>query len=245
MCYNHSFPTRTQEPYLLLLEKREWKAKRDRILTRDRYRCQRCGKGDSIDASLQVHHKHYILGLDPWEYKDSELITLCEECHHQIHITEEVPTLRLNNGVLEKLKLTPCSRCDGSGYLPQYRYVQNGICFRCHGQRYDEYIEECEKYANEHDINLSELEDGFSSFDDSFYENTSSIRVQQSQFDSNRLYLVIVSKDSSYQYAYLDFSVKAKAGDYIDLRSSRYKRSINKRTGRQMLIVKGHVVSSI
>lgn len=27
-----------------------------------------------------------------------------------------------------------CSRCNGSGYLPQYEHVENGICFRCWGE---------------------------------------------------------------------------------------------------------------
>jgi hypothetical protein len=26
-----------------------------------------------------------------------------------------------------------CARCGGTGYLPQFKHVQNGICFRCHG----------------------------------------------------------------------------------------------------------------
>jgi DnaJ-class molecular chaperone len=26
-----------------------------------------------------------------------------------------------------------CPRCNGSGYLPQYGHVENGICFRCRG----------------------------------------------------------------------------------------------------------------
>jgi hypothetical protein len=26
-----------------------------------------------------------------------------------------------------------CKRCGGSGYLPQYDYIQDGICFRCRG----------------------------------------------------------------------------------------------------------------
>jgi DnaJ-class molecular chaperone len=26
-----------------------------------------------------------------------------------------------------------CSRCDGSGYIPKYQHIQNGICFKCWG----------------------------------------------------------------------------------------------------------------
>ena len=27
----------------------------------------------------------------------------------------------------------PCPRCGGTGYLPHFRHVQNGICFLCGG----------------------------------------------------------------------------------------------------------------
>lgn len=28
-----------------------------------------------------------------------------------------------------------CPRCGGTGYLPQYRHVENGICFKCRGAK--------------------------------------------------------------------------------------------------------------
>jgi|GEM_PF-3079553 len=31
----------------------------------------------------------------------------------------------------------PCGRCGGSGYLPQYRHVEGGVCFRCRGSGID------------------------------------------------------------------------------------------------------------
>ncbi|MDC2385297.1 hypothetical protein PO144_25225, partial [Bacteroides ovatus] len=30
--------------------------------------------------------------------------------------------------------LPVCDRCNGTGYLPQYRYFMGGICFKCHGE---------------------------------------------------------------------------------------------------------------
>lgn len=75
MCDQCSFFTKTQEPYAFLLERREWSAKRLKILTRDGHTCQVCGAYEGSDVRLQVHHKHYIYGLDPWDYKDSELVT--------------------------------------------------------------------------------------------------------------------------------------------------------------------------
>lgn len=241
MCYNYSFHTNTQEPYIFLLERREWKAKRDIILFRDKYCCQKCGKDESRDICLHVHHKHYIFGLDPWEYKDSELITLCEDCHSSLHAKEKVPTYRLENGVLEIVELTPCSRCNGIGYFSEYKHVQNGVCFRCHGQLYDEFIRICESYAKENDIDLSEYEEGYRPFNEDFIEKTRSIRVCKSKFDTNKVYLVISTKDGNYLNAFLDFSVQAEIGDYLDIKTARYKENINKRTGKSMMIIKGHV----
>lgn len=67
--------------YSALLRKPEWKNKRELILKRDNYTCQICGFG----LNLEVHHKRYIKGRYPWEYKDDDLITLCEICHAKEH----------------------------------------------------------------------------------------------------------------------------------------------------------------
>lgn len=29
---------------------------------------------------------------------------------------------------------TPCPRCGGSGYIPRFKHVEGGICFRCKGE---------------------------------------------------------------------------------------------------------------
>ncbi len=81
---------------------------------------------------LNVHHNYYIMGNKPWEYANDALITLCQDCHCKRHNDAKVP-LYTNNHHLIKY-LIPCSRCDGSGYLPQYNHVENGICFKCGGE---------------------------------------------------------------------------------------------------------------
>lgn len=50
-------------------------------MRRDKWRCRLCG--DQV-TPLQVHHKEYINGNDPWEYPNEKLITLCEHCHAEI-----------------------------------------------------------------------------------------------------------------------------------------------------------------
>lgn len=59
-----------------------WQKKRLEILERDGWKCRYCNDGKS---TLHVHHILYISGNQPWEYKDSNFITLCEKCHKTDH----------------------------------------------------------------------------------------------------------------------------------------------------------------
>ena len=62
----------------MLLDPR-WIRKRDRILERDDYTCQRCDSKEN----LCVHHRRY--NGRPWEVPDGWLVTLCEDCHEEVH----------------------------------------------------------------------------------------------------------------------------------------------------------------
>lgn len=240
MCKTKFF-TRTQEPYAFLLEKREWKSKRNRILTRDKHTCKKCG-ADGNEFSLHVHHKHYIYGLDPWEYKDSELLTLCEQCHSELHNTEHVPMFTLVDGELQEIELTPCSRCSGAGEFPEYRHVQGGICFRCHGSRFDEFIVSTEDYAKEHNIDLSEYEDGFRTLSPEFCSQIKDIIVLKSPFWRNELYVRINLINNKYINAHLDYSVTAKHGDRIDVNGIRCKEGFSESNGKSYFIIKGDIL---
>lgn len=190
-----SFFTKTQEPYSFLLERREWKAKRLKIINRDHCRCVNCGSKEGKDLTLHVHHKHYIYGLDPWEYKDSELVTLCEQCHSEVHEAVNVPVYRLDDGNLVEVHLTPCKRCSGSGWLSQYKHVQDGICFRCLGAKYDELIEVVENYAEEHDIRIEDIDDGFEKLTPEVEGIGTIVRVEiKKSVKSNCLYCRVVFK---------------------------------------------------
>lgn len=89
---------------------------------------------------LHVHHKYYINRKEPWQYNDNALITLCQDCHQNIHDLNDIPVYS-DEKLIEKLTLTKCSKCNGSGYVPEYHYHHNGICFRCNGNKYDELID--------------------------------------------------------------------------------------------------------
>ncbi len=60
-----------------------WQKKRLEVLERDKWECQCCFDDTN---TLMVHHLRYIKGNDPWDYDDTDLITLCEECHKLYHL---------------------------------------------------------------------------------------------------------------------------------------------------------------
>ena len=63
-----------------------WQKKRLEILNRDGFRCQEC-LSDKI--TLHVHHRRYVPYIMPWEYPDSDLITVCENCHSKDKIAKD------------------------------------------------------------------------------------------------------------------------------------------------------------
>jgi hypothetical protein len=91
-------------------------------------------------APLHVHHRYYVLGRSPWEYDDDALISLCPDCHADIHQTESVVVYSSDRQ--RKIPTNPCVRCRGLGHLPQYRHVQGGVCFRCWGAGCEEVLDD-------------------------------------------------------------------------------------------------------
>jgi 5-methylcytosine-specific restriction endonuclease McrA len=71
--------------YIEKLKDPRWQRRRCEIMYRDGYICQKCG---DETISLNVHHVFYYPGLEPWEYEDNDLITLCENCHGRHHVIE-------------------------------------------------------------------------------------------------------------------------------------------------------------
>lgn len=92
-------------------------------------------------VSLQIHHRYYMVGILPWEYDYECYETLCMDCHFELHKKEQVPVFIRSGGKWVKWpKLSVCSRCNGAGFLPRFNHVEGGICFRCWGARFEEFI---------------------------------------------------------------------------------------------------------
>lgn len=68
--------------YLEQIKSPKWQKRRLEILNRDNFTCQICG---CKEKTLHVHHTIYIPKRKIWEYKDNQLITLCEDCHNKEH----------------------------------------------------------------------------------------------------------------------------------------------------------------
>jgi hypothetical protein len=68
--------------YAELLKDPRWQKKRLEIMERDNWTCQDC---NDTESTLTVHHKSYRREdgefVAIWDYPDTDLITLCEECH--------------------------------------------------------------------------------------------------------------------------------------------------------------------
>lgn len=84
-----------QPTYEDLLQKDEWKKRRDEILARDGHRCVKCKSANN----LQVHHRYYAMYPNnemakPWDYPDDALVTLCKNCHAKEHMNHKIKTYR-------------------------------------------------------------------------------------------------------------------------------------------------------
>ena len=65
-----------------------WQKKRLEVLNERQWTCQHCGigGGELHGKQLQVHHGYYEKNLDPWEYDNTTLWVLCNECHENIEV---------------------------------------------------------------------------------------------------------------------------------------------------------------
>src|SRR3954470_13713225 len=65
----------------------KWRAIRSQVLERDG---RRCVNNPSHRMPLEVHHRQYAHGKEPWEYALSNFMTLCRDCHvaeHRLKLT--------------------------------------------------------------------------------------------------------------------------------------------------------------
>lgn len=84
-------------------------------------------------GQLNIHHKFYISGNLAWQYQNEALVTLCYDCHKEVHQKHkiEIKTHDLNPAKSRYAK--NCDKCEGTGHLPEFSHRDNGICYPCIG----------------------------------------------------------------------------------------------------------------
>ena len=130
----------TYVPYWEKLKDPRWQKRRLEIMERDGFTCRDCTDDKS---TLNVHHCYYERGLDPWDYPDEALLTLCELCHRTRHdvrsqLDKSLAGLSANHVDLivgfakyfhalnykSTHLLTSIYQTAGAGYCLQYRSVE-------------------------------------------------------------------------------------------------------------------------
>lgn len=66
--------------YAATLSSPEWQKKRLQIFQRDGWKCRECR---AREKTLHVHHIRYKRDTKPWDYPDSNFLTLCCDCHEK------------------------------------------------------------------------------------------------------------------------------------------------------------------
>lgn len=82
------------------LSRSAWQKKRNSILERDNYTCQRC---NDLPKQKEVHHKDYV-GKWPEDTPAEMLVTLCSDCHEEIEAMKKQPDLEVMERELQKAK---------------------------------------------------------------------------------------------------------------------------------------------
>lgn len=62
-----------------------WQKRRLEVFQKDNFTCQWCGENGK---TLHVHHFVYPKSRNPWESNDSDMVTLCCDCHEFTHLDE-------------------------------------------------------------------------------------------------------------------------------------------------------------
>lgn len=72
----------TQKTYWQKLQDPRWQKLRLKAMEAKDFSCEICGDNES---TLNVHHKEYFKGHEPWDYNIGQLSVLCEGCHEALH----------------------------------------------------------------------------------------------------------------------------------------------------------------
>lgn len=96
-----------------------WQRKRLEMLESAKWTCSSC---QASDKTLHVHHRMYMKGKMAWEYDNSLLAVLCEDCHQSEHDSEEMLKIITSGSAFH----TPPARV-AAGLLAGYMYGADAL----------------------------------------------------------------------------------------------------------------------
>jgi 5-methylcytosine-specific restriction endonuclease McrA len=87
-----------EDIYENLLQDIKWKAKCEEIFTRDGGACVVCKSPKNLVVHFRQYHFSRMLQslILPWNYKNSYLVTLCQDCHREGHNNYKIPIKEVN-----------------------------------------------------------------------------------------------------------------------------------------------------
>src|SRR5690554_3069284 len=62
-----------------------WKGKREKILKRDNWECQKCKNNGKYSRATTVHHIKHLTDRPDLALTGSNLVSLCSACHNEEH----------------------------------------------------------------------------------------------------------------------------------------------------------------
>lgn len=128
------------------LQDPRWQKKRLEAMEKSDFCCEICGDSGSM---LQVHHKEYFKGHEPWEYGVNQLAVLCKSCHENQH--SSVDYYKVLGSFLDVDG--PFSRESvafmSMGFIG-YSYKETLDLFDCEDQKYLKILHEAGVKAKEH-----------------------------------------------------------------------------------------------
>lgn len=86
-----------------------------------KWKCEECG---NVEKILHTHHKKYLKNRKPWQYNESLIQVLCEDCHRKEHLKRKDNESR-EDFFKRIVKFHFCSIC--AEYFIRHKY----ICFDC------------------------------------------------------------------------------------------------------------------
>lgn len=66
--------------YIEKLQDRRWQQRRLEMLEKANWKCF---YNPEHTGRLDVHHRYYVSGQNPWDYPDETLVVLCSHCHEE------------------------------------------------------------------------------------------------------------------------------------------------------------------